>query len=126
MSYKFLIQLAIKNVHLVSVHKSKHFCFIFKNGSLCTFGLNCRIFFQTKDGKTKYSKHAEEVAIDRLKALTRNTRFNPRHYSIVNIRINSKGELRNSKPCSGCKSIIDEIGIKKVYASTDAGNIIKV
>ena len=41
--------------------------------------------------------------------------------SIVIIRLNKRGEIRNSKPCAKCSKILDSLGINKVYWSTDDG-----
>jgi len=112
----------MKYIHLISVRKSLHFTFIFKNGTLVAFGFNTRTFLTSG----KYSKHSEEAAIQKLKALTRNNGMHPRQYSLVNIRITKTGELKNAKPCESCQKIILKTGIKKIYASNDNGDIIRV
>jgi deoxycytidylate deaminase len=39
--------------------------------------------------------------------------------SIVVIRINNKGKLCNSRPCSDCINILTSMNVKYVYYSTD-------
>lgn len=61
--------------------------------------------------------HAETDLISRLWG---------KHYidgnmKMVIVRLNKKGELRNSKPCSRCSKIIKALGIKDIYWSTDDG-----
>lgn len=58
------------------------------------------------------SVHAEVDAI--LKA-----RRNLKGASILVVRINKAGELRNSKPCAHCMLYLKHVGIKKVYYSTN-------
>lgn len=41
--------------------------------------------------------------------------------SIVIIRLNKHGYLRNSKPCDKCQKILDALGIEKLYWSTNNG-----
>lgn len=41
--------------------------------------------------------------------------------TIVIIRLNKHGQLRNSKPCERCQKILDALGIEKLYWSTNNG-----
>ena len=45
---------------------------------------------------------------------------------VVVIRINSKGELQNSRPCSSCNNIFSALGVDKVWFSTKGGNVAKL
>ena len=40
---------------------------------------------------------------------------------VVVIRLNKKGELRDSKPCSKCSSILDALNVTKVWWSINDG-----
>ena len=42
---------------------------------------------------------------------------------VVVLRINSRGELQNSKPCKSCMNMISVLGIDKVWWSDSNGNI---
>lgn len=41
--------------------------------------------------------------------------------TMVIIRLNKRGELRDSKPCNKCNIIMNALGIEKVYWSTNHG-----
>lgn len=58
------------------------------------------------------SIHAEVDAI--LKA-----HRNLKGASILVVRINKAGELRNAKPCAHCMLYLKHVGIRKVYYSTN-------
>jgi len=45
---------------------------------------------------------------------------------VVVLRINSRGELQNSKPCKSCMNMISVLGIDKVWWSDSAGNIVSL
>ena len=45
---------------------------------------------------------------------------------VVVLRINSRGELRNSKPCPSCSNIFSALGVGKIWFSTKNGSIVKV
>lgn len=64
------------------------------------------------------SLHAEQMALlnldwDRL-----------RGYSIFVARINNKGLFRLAKPCEMCQKLLLYVGIKKIYYTTDKGEIV--
>lgn len=62
--------------------------------------------------------HAE---INLLKSLKRNL-YNK--IDIIVIRINKSSDLKNSRPCSDCIRYLKEHGIRKVYYSNSAGDIV--
>ena len=45
---------------------------------------------------------------------------------VVVLRINSKGELQNSKPCPSCSNIFSALGVGKIWFSTKNGSIVKL
>lgn len=72
----------------------------------------------------KYGYHAETDAIRKLsKTKKRNT------ISLIVIRIDTHGLLKNSKPCANCVKSLSKITthrIKNIYYSDQDGNIKKV
>lgn len=58
------------------------------------------------DVADKFSTHAEEAAIARIPDASGSV--------LYVARVNNLGELRMSKPCSGCQDLIDKHGIKRV------------
>lgn len=72
------------------------------------------------------ARHAEENALDRYKKLIERTgvRYTTRKLHLTVIRINAKGELMESKPCSHCVTVLCNYGIRKVTYSTKDGRLI--
>ena len=67
--------------------------------------------------KSDCSYHAEEVAIREAGEL------NLKNAIIYVARVNRHGHDRDSKPCSKCSSLINQVGIKRVIFTTEAGVI---
>jgi len=44
-------------------------------------------------------------------------------HNLVVLRIDKNSNLANSKPCSGCKSLIKQFGLENVFYSNSSGNI---
>jgi len=109
-----------------SKNKFFHFAFGYRKNKLLAIGQNnpekthTQALFLAKRFNTdlKYPYlHAETDLISRLWG---------KHYidgnmKMVIVRLNKRGELRNSKPCSRCSKIIKALGIKEIYWSTDDG-----
>lgn len=91
-----------------SVMSKKHGCVIVHNNKIVSRGYNYRV---DKDKKRyiKYSIHAEESAILKLKC---------KHTETLNmyvVRIQDD-DIRQSKPCAKCKQFIESIkNINKIY-----------
>lgn len=71
-----------------------------------------------------YARHAEMEAIMRLPP--RKNKNNRKPITIVVIRVDKRGELKNSRPCGKCidaMSILRGYKVKKVYYSTEVGEI---
>ena len=82
-------------------------CVIAKNNKIISKGHNYRIF---KDNKShiKYSIHAEESAILKLKCKP----IDNLHMYVVRVRDN---EVMLSQPCEKCKAFINSLNINKIY-----------
>jgi tRNA(Arg) A34 adenosine deaminase TadA len=125
-SFNSLVRIAIKHLYLPSVKKSKHFTFILYKGKLYTWGWNSR--YQLDDfNKSRFTKHSEVHAIDRLNALLRNRReIIYKDFTLVNIRLNNKNEIRDSFPCNSCRNYVEHLGFKNIYYSSEDGTINKL
>ena len=44
--------------------------------------------------------------------------------TFVNVRIDRKGKLAMSKPCRGCQDLLDQVGYKRLYYSTQTGEFL--
>lgn len=60
--------------------------------------------------------HAEMSAILKIKNVETS------NLNIIVMRIDDKGNLCNSKPCSGCEAMIHDFGFKNVYYSNEQGD----
>jgi tRNA(Arg) A34 adenosine deaminase TadA len=77
--------------------------------------------------KSRFTKHSEVHAIDRLNALLRNRReIIYKDFTLVNIRLNNKNEIRDSFPCNSCRNYVEHLGFKNIYYSSEDGTINKL
>lgn len=96
--------------------KFQHIAYVVSNGRVLAEGKN--EIGNMAFGLNVHTIHAEMAALKKLKKRRRHK------YYVVVVRY-CNGVLRNSKPCSLCKHIMINHGIKYVYYSTDDGNIVK-
>ena len=101
-------------------HRSAHVAFLIKKSKIQIIGWN------KKRGHPCCQKHPypENVTIHAeldviLKAHTEDyTRM-----TLAVVRIDRNGKIRNSKPCPGCQSVINQVGIKDLWYSSEEDNI---
>ena len=95
-----------------SVARNTHGAVVVKGGRVLGTGWNKNRNNPTKVSpehiKTECSYHAEEVAIREA------GRGNVRGAVIYVARISKNGSDRDSKPCSNCAALIEQVGIKRV------------
>lgn len=98
-----------------------HFSFVMQGTRVHAIGFND----VDKSGVRLYGKfweyplkglHSETSAISKLDDLNI-----CRKATLVNVRLNKKGQLRNSKPCEICQAVLNFVGLKKIYYSTESG-----
>lgn len=108
--------------------RASHVAFLIKKNKIVKIGWNKnRTHPKTKEypylGRPKYNRvnvgiHAELDVI--LKAGSDDLS----NYEMMVLRIDGKGRLNNSRPCSGCICAIKQVGISNVYFSSASGQII--
>ena len=107
-------------------NKFYHFAFGYRKNNLLAIGQNnpekthtkALLLSQRFNTASKYPYlHAETDLISRLWGKY----YIDENLKMVIIRLNKRGELRYSKPCSNCSKIIRSLGIKKVWWSIDNG-----
>lgn len=107
-------------------YRQFHFAFAFHRNKLLAIGQNTygkemakAIKFSTKLGSVEKFRegqlHAEVDVISRLWGRT----YIDSRLRLVVIRINSRGELCNSRPCNNCMTVIESLGINKIWFSTE-------
>jgi len=99
----------------------KHFSFICSRREIISWGMNGvkTSPLSLKLGYPFPLVHSEIASISKYP-------FHPETLSdkvILNIRLNNRGELRNSKQCSYCEPVLISFGFSKVYYSTNEGVI---
>mgnify|MGYP003394809941 CR=1 FL=1 len=114
-------------------HKSRnfyHFSFIFHRNRLLTIGVNSQdkpnakaLFFAKRFGiKRKIEFPYIHSEISGICKLWGNYHIDG-SVKFVNVRINRFGELKNSKPCDDCSTVLTALGINEIYYSTNEGFI---
>ena len=85
-----------------------------------------RLLKQVKRTGLVLARHAEENALDRYKKLIERTgtKYTTRKLHLTVIRINARGELTESKPCSHCVAVLRDYGIRKITYSTKEGTLV--
>lgn len=95
---------------------------VFKGGRILSEGTNALRYCSRVPDKYKnfdHSLHAEQDALSKLypdKAKGAN---------MIVVRINESGNVSLAKPCENCQKMIKDCGIKWVYYSNRAGEIIR-
>lgn len=109
-----------------SRNKFFHFAFAYKKSKLIAIGQNNPDKTHTRALKiaerfnvnSKYPYlHAETDLISRMWGKY----YIDDSITIVVLRLNKRGSLRNSKPCQRCATIMNALGIKNIYWSLNDG-----
>lgn len=89
----------------------KHYSFIFQNNKLIEWG--CNRTSEPTIGYPEYGKrHSEVDAWYKAKGL-----MDKKSFEVLNIRMNCKGDLKISKPCSCCYEFLKRLGCSGVWFS---------
>lgn len=118
--------LTITNAKPLSIKtKQHHVCFIVKNGHIIEYGYNKD---KTHPGmlkipgyKTFAQIHAEFDAITKFLAKYKDARKKATKCEIIVVRTRCSGDMANSKPCRGCYHLIEQMGFRAVWYSTEEG-----
>lgn len=114
-------------------YRTYHFSFAWRSNKLLSIGQNDpdktnakAMWFAKRFGNKKQIQypylHAE---VDMLSKLWGRYYIDSK-MKVVVLRINSGGQLRNSRPCSGCNNILSALGVDKIWYSTKDGEIVKL
>lgn len=94
----------------------RHGCCVFKGKRVFSVGTNVQFKTSPYGSGPHGCVHAEVQAIIRAKNF-----FFPerdlRGLSLFVVRVNKRGELRNSKPCEDCQALADSLGIKTYWTT---------
>jgi len=106
--------------------RTYHFAYIFRRKKILAIGINGPYdydsrtrYFGYRYNIHKYKEHSHAHAeTDALSKCWGKIMLDSNHTMIV-LRLNNRGELYNSQPCSPCQTILDQIGFKEIWWSTN-------
>lgn len=110
-------------------HRCRHFSFVFDGGRLLSVGLNSRkthphnllYSYVGRDGadiSRIVGTHSEMSAVLRMDAAE------CRGATLVNTRINRRGEFDHSRPCPGCLDMIRSLGFREAFYTDVDGKFV--
>lgn len=102
-----------------------HYSFIVQNNKIIEWGTNRRVCPAKHFGYNKKctdvdfvpKRHSELDVYFKARGLLNKTK----PFEIINIRLNKKGQLKLSKPCSCCYELLKALGCKNFYYSSAVG-----
>lgn len=110
--------------------RCRHFTFIIDGKRIVSFGTN--------SGKTHplnllhpYKNRRMEPISElvgthsEMKAIIKHGIENCRGLTLLNVRVNRKGHVAMSKPCTGCSDMIIKAGISDVWYTDDRGRVVR-
>lgn len=105
--------------NLINLPQSKfrHFTFIMKRNRVISYGFNLNWKTHPLAQNRYRSLHSE------IMALTQFPHRNEDYFKcqLVNVRLNSNLELRLSKPCGYCQSLLAAYGFRDIWYTTNSG-----
>lgn len=110
--------------------RNHHVTFMLKKSRIVSIGIN-HPKTNTKNLKYAYfnrqNKHigTECGTHSELAAIINYGKKDCTDITFVNIRIDRNGKVNNSLPCSGCSSLLKQVGFKKVYHTNSQGNFLE-
>lgn len=104
--------------------RTSHIAFLIKSNIIEKIGVNKR---RTHPEISKHPYHEGYVGIHaELDCVLKVDKEDLKDYKMLVLRIDRKGKLNISKPCSGCSSLIKQFNIGEVWYSDKNGEIIKM
>lgn len=100
---------------------TSHVAFLIKRNKIIKIGWNKN---RTHPVIKKHPYHEGRVGIHaELDCLLKYDKQDLSDYEMIVLRVDKKSKLNNSKPCSGCASLIRQFNLKNVYYSNSHGKI---
>lgn len=104
-------------------NKNSHIAFLVRSNVIEKIGLNKK---RTHPEISKHPYHEGYVGIHaELDCILKLDKEDLSDYNMIVLRIDGKGKLNMSKPCSGCQSLLKQFNIKNVWYSDSSGNIVR-
>lgn len=105
-------------------HRCSHIAFLVKKNKIVHIGTNsCKSNPHTL--KYEYEDHQRDGVHAELSVCLKSGKQNLSNYKMIVLRVDRNGNLTNSKPCSGCQSVIKQFNINNVWHSDSEGKVVK-
>jgi len=102
---------------------NSHIAFLVKRNKIIRIGWNRK---RTHPEISKHPYHDGYVGTHaELDVILKSGLDNLEDHSIIVLRIDRNGKLNNSKPCLGCRSVLNQFNVKNIFYSNSEGNIVK-
>jgi hypothetical protein len=102
---------------------NSHIAFLVKKNKIIRIGWNRK---RTHPEISKHPYHDGYVGTHaELDVILKSGLDNLEDHSIIVLRIDRNGKLNNSKPCLGCRSVLNQFNVKNIFYSNSEGNIVK-
>lgn len=100
-----------------------HFSILYKNNKVLCIAENIhkthpRNRFNLRDFDVSMKGVCSEMSLF-LKVKSKFDNLDWRRLTLVNVRVDRNGQLRNSAPCPACKNLLRYVGVSSVYHTTD-------
>ena len=111
------------NFHLTAIFEKSRLISLGINNFEKSHPRNLQLDYRGRNGQhigDQISIHSELAAVLKLR--------HPRDHSrlkLVNLRIRKNGNLSLSKPCSGCSSLIKQLGFREVWYTNRDGELVQ-
>jgi len=103
---------------------NSHIAFLVKKNKITKIGWNRK---RTHPEIAKHPYHEGYVGTHaELDVILKSGEDDLEDHSMIVLRVDRKGKLANSKPCSGCLSLIKSFNLNEVYFSNVEGKIEKL
>ena len=111
------------------VGRNCHLSFIIYKGRIVAFSPNTIKTNPTNLKNPRFSKEGYNISgirgscseLNAIKQLKNLTNISTKKCSLINIRVNQQNEIRNSRPCNSCSSLISYFQFKSVIYSNSEG-----
>jgi len=112
-------------------HRCRHFSFVFKGSRLLSVGLNSR---KTHPRNLLYAYAGRDSADisqyvgthSEMNAVLRMDSDECRGATMVNLRINRRGDFDYSRPCSGCRDMLRSMGFSEAFHTHRDGRFLNI
>lgn len=104
----------------VSWHRATHFAFLLKGSRIAFVGWNKAKSHPTNQKHPYGPSSAIHAELD---VILRSKSDDLSQFDLLVLRIDRNMRLNQSKPCVGCQSLIEQVGVRRVWWSDETGQI---